>query len=201
MNTTDHGADIHAHRHLAVLDALDGKANVSQRSLAERLGMSAGLVNRLLRDLVAAGRLDVVDPGVRPFAYGLTPGGEEYLRLLRHEHYRHVLADLHSMQEHIARRLREVRAEGVERVVFYGAGSILEVVLPVAAGLGLEVLAAVDDDPSKHGSVRAGIPVRPPADLPELNPDCVLITTFRHAAAIRGRIGGWNGRRVTIREL
>jgi DNA-binding MarR family transcriptional regulator len=200
VKTVDH-ATLDGARHLAVLEALDGKANVSQRTLAERLGISAGLVNRLLRELVDDDRLEVMDPAVRPFAYRLTRPGEEYLRRLRHDRYQAVLADLHSMQGHIRGRLREIRAEGVERVVFYGAGEILEVVLPLAEGLGLEVLAVVDDEPGKQGTERAGLPVGCPTGLAGLNPDCVLITTFRHAAEIRERLGRDLGARLPIREL
>jgi DNA-binding MarR family transcriptional regulator len=200
VKTLDH-ATLDGPRHLAVLEALDGKANVSQRTLAERLGISAGLVNRLLRELVDDGRLEVMDPAVRPFAYRLTRTGEEYLRRLRHDRYQSVLADLHSMQDHIRERLREIRAEGVERLVFYGAGEVLEVVLTLAEGLGLEVLAVVDDDPSKQGTERAGLPVGCPSGIEGLAPDCVLITTFRHAAEIRERIGRKMPTAFAIREL
>jgi DNA-binding MarR family transcriptional regulator len=201
MKTADHAPAAGGPRHLAVLEALEGAGNVSQRALGEGLGMAAGLVNRLLHELVDGGRLEVVDPAVRPFAYRLTLAGEEYLRGLRHEHYLAVLADLHSMRGRIARRLREIRAEGVERMVFYGAGEILEVALPLAEGLGLEVLAVVDDDPGKQGTERAGVSVRCPTELDGMIPDCVLITTFRHAAEIRQRIGGELGARLAIREL
>jgi DNA-binding MarR family transcriptional regulator len=201
MKTADHAPAADGPRHLAVLEALEGAANVSQRTLGERLGMASGLVNRLLHELVGGGRLEVVDPAVRPFAYRLTLAGEEYLRGLRHDHYRSVLADLHSMQKRIARRLREIRAEGVVRMVFYGAGEILEVALPLAEGLGLEVLAVVDDDRAKQGTERAGLPVRCPTGINGMEPDCVLITTFRHAAEIRQRIDQEADGRLAIREL
>jgi hypothetical protein len=199
--TADHEPAADGPRHLAVLEALEGEANVAQRTLGDRLGMAAGLVNRLLHELVDGGRLEVVDSAVRPFAYRLTLAGEEYLRGLRHDHYRSVLADLHSMRGHIGRRLREIRAEGVERMVFYGAGEILEVALPLAEGLGLEALAVVDDDPAKQGTQRAGLAVRCPTELSGMNPDCVLITTFRHAAEIRQRISQEADGRLAIREL
>jgi DNA-binding MarR family transcriptional regulator len=199
--TADHTLAAEGPRHLAVLEALEGAGNVSQRTLGERLGMAAGLVNRLLQELVDGRLLEVVDPAVRPFAYRLTLAGQEYLRGLRHDHYQAVLADLHSMRGRIVLRLREIRAEGVERMAFYGAGEILDVALPLAEGVGLEVLAVVDDDPGKQGTERAGVSVRSPTELDGMTPDCVLITTFRHAAEIRQRIDRELGARLAIKEL
>jgi len=201
MKHANHALAPDGSRHLAILEALEGKANISQRALGERLGVAAGLVNRLLRELVDGGQLEVVDSGVRPFAYRFTCGGEEYLRRLRHDHYHSVLDQLHSMQRRIARRLRGIRAEGVTRMVFYGAGDILEVALPLAVKLGLEVLAVVDDDPAKQGTERMGLAVRCPSGLNGLTPDCVLITTFRHVAEIRQRIGREVDGRLAVREL
>jgi predicted transcriptional regulator len=50
-------------------------SNVSQRTLARRLGVAVGTVNRLLSNLVEAGYVQVFNRGVLPFAYKVTDDG------------------------------------------------------------------------------------------------------------------------------
>lgn len=174
--------------HLPLLEAVEGEKNVSQRTLGRRLDMATSRVNRLIHDLMEEGHLEVVDDGVRPFAYRLTDDGREYLRRLTWDRYRAVLRDFRRIQDRIARRLREIRDAGVRRVVFYGAGDIMDVTFPLAESLGLQVVGVVDDDPDKQGDERSGLPVAPPERLEELVPCAVVITTFRHADEIRSRL-------------
>lgn len=162
---------------------------MSQRALGDRLGVAASRVNRSIRELLEGGYLEVVDEGVRPYAYRLTAAGREYLRQLTQERYRTVLRDFREIQEQIARRLREIRDLGIRRVVFYGAGDIMDVTFPLAESLGFKVLGVVDDDLEKHGMRRHGWVVGPPERIPQLEPCAVLITTFRHADEIRSRLG------------
>lgn len=175
--------------HLMVLEALDGAGHVSQRSLGEALGMAASRVNRVIRTLVEAGRVRVVDESVRPFAYALTRSGQDYLRELSHEHYATVVGRFRQVQHRIRRQLGALREAGAERVVFYGAGDVMEVVRPLAEVLGLRVVGVVDDDPAKQGATRGSVTVSPPGSIAEVAPDAVVITTLRHAEEIRRRLG------------
>lgn len=171
-----------------MLEELDRRANISQRTLAERLGVAASLVNREIRGLLKDGHVQVVDRAVRPYAYRLTPSGRQYRRELSHRHYRSVVGSFREVQERIRGRLREIRSDGTRRLVFYGTGEVMDVTFPLAEGLGFDVVGLVDDDPAKHGTSRGDLQVRPPAAINELEPDAVLITTFRHAGEIQERI-------------
>lgn len=175
-------------RHLPVLDAVNGAGNVSQRRLAEELQMAVSQVNRLIRELLDAGYLELVDSGVRPFAYRLTEAGERYLRRLHLDHYRAVVIRFRELQSRIRERLSGFRDDGVQRMVLYGTGEVMEVALPLAEDLGFEVVGLVDDDPDKQGRHRAGRLVSVPGTIFELEPDGVLITTIKHAEEIRDRI-------------
>jgi len=188
-------------RHLLVLDEVDGRKHVSQRTLARRLGLPASLVNRLIGELVEEGHVRVEDRSVRPFAYRITPRGERYRRRLSHRHFRSVLGSYRQLQEWIRRRLAEIRRDGVERIVFYGAGEVMEVTLPLAEAMGLEVVGVVDDDPEKQGEEREGLVVGPPSCVRSLEADAVLITTLRHAGEIRERIGEGGEGDGTVRVL
>ena len=160
-------------------------SNVSQRALARRLGVAVGTVNRLLSDMVEAGYVQVFNRDVRPFAYRVTHDGQRYQRRLGLEQYSWVLGSLHRLEQRIRAKLLELRTRGVERVVFYGAGDVMEATNRVASGVGLQVVGVVDDDPTKQGQHKGGLVVSAPSAINELEPDAVLITTLRHAEEIQ----------------
>jgi len=164
---------------------LERGSNVSQRALARRLGVAVGTINRLLSDMVDAGYVQVFNRGVRPFAYKVTDDGQRYQRRLGLEHYSWVLGSLRQLEQRIRRKLVELKARGVERVVFYGAGEVMEASYRVAIGVGLQVVGVVDDDNTKHGARKSGLVVEPPSAINDLEPDAVLITTMRHAEELQ----------------
>jgi DNA-binding MarR family transcriptional regulator len=181
--------------HLHVLRALDGAGHVPQRRVAQAVGVATSRVNRIIHSLVRAEYVEVADEAVRPFAYRITPSGREYLQELSYDHYSAVVGRYREVQERIRTRLRDLRTRGVKRVIFYGAGEVMEVAYPLAAEVELEVVAVVDDDPAKHGR-RGGIEVVSPARLTDGAPDAVVITTLRHRDQIRGRLAGPSSTRV-----
>ncbi len=175
-------------RDLLLLKELAEAGHISQRSLAQRLGMGLGVVNRRIRAFLDAGFIRVVDSSVRPFAYQLTRRGEGYRTRLRHRRYEGVVGELRELQRHIEERLAKIGRMGIRRLVFYGSGEVMELTLPLAEAQGLEVVGLVDDDPAKHGISRGGLEVGRPDAVPSLEPDAVLITTFRHADEIKEKM-------------
>ena len=175
--------------------------NVSQRALARRLGVAVGTVNRLLSDMVDAGYVQVFNRDVRPFAYRVTDDGQRYQRRLGLEHYSWVLGSLRRLEQRIRAKLLELKSRGVERVVFYGAGDIMEATNRVASGVGLQVVGVVDDDSTKHGRPKGGLVVRAPSAINDLEPDAVLITTLRHAEEIQVKMDASLRSSVEVWEL
>jgi DNA-binding MarR family transcriptional regulator len=176
-------------------------SNVSQRALARRLGVAVGTVNRLLSDMVEAGYVQVFNRDVRPFAYRVTDDGQRYQRRLGLEHYSWVLGSLRRLEQRIRSKLRELKSRGVERVVFYGAGDVMEATYRVASGEGLQVVGVVDDDPTKQGARKGELVVEPPSAINELEPDAVLITTLRHVEEIQLKMDASLRSSVEVWEL
>lgn len=188
-------------RHLSVLEAVDGRGNVSQRDLADRLGLPLSQVNRTLQGLVHDAHLEVVDREVRPFAYRLTATGRGYLRQLSHRRWDETLRELAAIRRRIGRRLDELKEGGVRRLVCYGAGEVLDLTLPLARERGLEVTGVVDDDPTKQGSLRKGLTVHRPDSLERMEPEAILVTSFRHGESIRARLTSELGSDVQVVEV
>jgi len=189
-------------RQLLIVELQRG-SNVSQRALARRLGVAVATVNRVLTDLVEAGYVEVSDRGVRPFAYRVTGDGARYQRRLSLEQYSSVLSRLQRFEQRIRSTLCELKDRGVKRVVFYGAGQVMEATYRVASGVGLDVIGVVDDDPAKQGLGlwKSGLVVEPPRAINDLRPDAVLITTSRHAEEIQLTMDAPLRSSVEVREL
>ena len=158
-------------------------------------------MNRLLNDMVEAGYVQVFNRGVRPFAYRVTNDGERYRRRLSLEQYSSVLGRLRRLEERIRSTLGELNKRGVKRVVFYGAGEVMEATYRVAREVGLDVIGVVDDDTTKQGVRKGGLVVGPPRSINDLRPDAVLITTVRHAEEIHMKIDASLRSSVEVREL
>ena len=158
-------------------------------------------MNRFLNDMIEAGYVRVFNRTVRPFAYKVTDDGERYQRRLSLEHYTWVLGSLQRFEQRIRSTLRELKGRGVKRVVFYGAGDVMEATYRVASGVGLQVVGVVDDDVTKRGRQKGGLVVRPPSAINELEPDAVLITTLRHAEEIQLKMDASLPSSVEVWEL
>ena len=72
--------------------------------------------------------------------------------------------------------------------MFYGAGEVMEAAYGLAKAVGLQSVGVVDDDGTKHGATKGGLVVEPPAAINRLEPDAVVIMTFRHAREIQLKI-------------
>jgi DNA-binding MarR family transcriptional regulator len=188
-----------ATRHLQVLEALDGAGHVSQRSVAETVGLTLSRVNRIIKALLANGQIRVVDHSVRPFAYALTPEGREYVQRLSHHQYAAVFGRFREAQHRIRTRLQAVREDGVERVVLYGAGEVMDVVSALAKESGLRVVKVVDESEydQKH---RADMDTALPERIEAVQPDAVLVTMLGFSPRIRAQLEEW-ARGVRVVEL
>ena len=142
-------------------------------------------MNRFLNDMIEAGYVRVFNRTVRPYAYKVTDDGKRYQRRLSLEHYSRILSSLQRLEQRIRSTLGDLRRRGVNRVVFYGAGEVMEATYRVACEVGLQVVGVVDDDAGKQGLRKAGLVVQPPSAINALEPDAVLVTTVRHAGEIQ----------------
>jgi hypothetical protein len=94
-----------------------------------------------------------------------------------------------------------MKEEGIHRVVFYDAGDVMEVAYPLAQSVGLQVIGIVDDDPGRSGLQKGDLVVGSPDCIGRLEPDAVVITTFRHASEIQAKISAGAQWAIKMLEL
>jgi DNA-binding MarR family transcriptional regulator len=169
------------HEHnLAILTAIGEKQSLTQRLLAERLGVALGLTNLYLKRLVTKGYVKVTDFPAKPAArkrlrYLLTAKGLSEKTRLTYE-YMHRSLDLYRLtREALREALVHLPRSGVRRVALYGRGEAAELAYLTLREIGLEPVAVFAPEP---GGTFLGIPVRDVHALVPEDIDMMVVATF-----------------------
>jgi len=192
-------------RDLEILTAIEEGGPLTQRALAERLGVALGLANLYLKRLARKGSIKIVEFPRKPAArkrlrYLLTPRGVAEKTRLTYEHMSYALNLYRRARQRLRDALGPLSERGAKRIALFGTGEAAEVAYLTLRELGLEpvgVFAAPADERF------LGYPVRPPAELAEVDLDVVIVATFERpddAVAELVALGVPAARILTLRQ-
>jgi DNA-binding MarR family transcriptional regulator len=157
--------ELHEHR---ILTQLESGQPITQRRLAQELGIALGLTNLLVRRLVQKGWVRVSHVKASRIRYLITPAGiAAKARLTRayvRQSIRYYRETRDRMREELARLSGELPAgNGAAQIVFYGAGEAAEIAYVCLQETTLELVAVVD--PTSSRPLFFNMRVCGPADL------------------------------------
>ncbi len=192
-------------RDLEILTAIEEGLPLTQRALAERLGVALGLCNLYLKRLARKGCIKIVEFPKKPAArkrlrYLLTPRGMAEKTRLTYEHMAYSLSLYRRARQTLRESLGKLAAGGAKRVALYGTGEAAEVAYLTLKELGLEPRGVFA--PSADGQF-LGFAVRPPGELRAEEFDVVIVATFERPEeplAELGQLGLARDRIVTLRQ-
>src|SRR5262245_62392266 len=132
-----------AERDLELLTAIGEGRPLSQRALAQRLGVALGLTNLLLKRLARKGSIKIVEFPKKPAArkrlrYLLTPTGMAEKGRLTYEHMSYSLNLYRRARQTLRERLGQLPERGAKRIALLGTGEAAEVAYLTLRELGLE---------------------------------------------------------------
>jgi DNA-binding MarR family transcriptional regulator len=173
-------ADRHLERDLHILAAVEEGTPLTQRALAERLGVALGLANLCLKRLARKGYIKVVRFNERPAArkrlrYLLTPKGLAEKSRLSYEHMVYSLTLYRRTRQTLRESLGSLHERGLKRVALYGTGEAAELAYLTLKECGLEpvgIYAAAPD------GAFLGYPVLPVTALDTDEIDGLVVATF-----------------------
>jgi DNA-binding MarR family transcriptional regulator len=142
---------------LAVLNAVHENSALTQRSVAQQLGMALGLVNAYLKRCVTKGYVKISQVPRRRYAYYLTPTGFAEKRRLTAEYLRQSFKFIQAARRDCERELEICRANGWSRLILAGQGDFADVALLCGRDRGVELVAIVD--PAGERRLYHGVPV------------------------------------------
>jgi DNA-binding MarR family transcriptional regulator len=177
-------------RDLEILTAIGEGHPLTQRDLAERLGVALGLTNLYLKRLARKGYIKITDFPRKPAArkrlrYLLTPQGISEKTRLTYEHVAYSLSLYRRARQTLRESLSLLPDGGMKRIALYGTGEAAELAYLTLKEVGLEPVGVFSRD---GGDPFLGFPVRGLAEIPGEEIDGVVVATFdppeRHVAML-----------------
>jgi len=172
--------DRHDARELEILTAIGEGRPLSQRALAERVGIALGLVNLYLRRLSRKGYVKITEFPTKPAArkrlrYLLTAKGLTEKSRLTYEHMLYSLHLFRRTRETLRGSLALMAGHGMKRVALYGPGEAAELAYLTLKEFGLEPIGVFA---ATAGGEFLGFPVQAAAALRSEDLDAVIVATF-----------------------
>ena len=165
---------------LAVMDALVGEQQVTQRELSRRTGLNLKKVNYCLHKLLEEGYIKfqraMYNPDKRTYLYILTPSGLKAKSRLTYRFLQFTLEFYNQVEFKLQRCLKQMEKAGVQRMVLCGASDVARVVMGQVSENGIEVVGMLDK--AYEEADFDGVPVLLEEDLKELEWDGLLITAL-----------------------
>lgn len=114
-------------RDLVLLEQIADDPDVSQASLATRLGVAVGTVNFLLKRLIAKGYVKVKRAERRKLRYIITPEGLAFRARLTVDYINQTMLLYRNTRQRVIDLLGKVKAGGFDRVQIVGDGDIADI--------------------------------------------------------------------------
>ena len=161
---------------LDLLDAVAENESVSQRGLADRLGVALGLTNAVLKRCVKKGLLKIREVPARRYAYYLTPKGFAEKSKLTAEYLSYSLHFYRQARQEYTELFHYCATRDWDRVVLVGATELAEIASLATNGSGIEIVGVLD--PARNEATFCDLAVfRSMEDIdPARRPKAVILT-------------------------
>lgn len=168
-----------------LLDVIETRDQVTQRGLADELGIALGLTNVYLKRCINNGLVKVRKAPARRYAYSLTAKGFSEKARLTATYLARSLSFFRMAREDCAEVLMALKQRGISRVALIGAGDLCEIATLAALDGGIEVVAVYDADTSLQRLAGVRV-VRDPAGIADA--EAVIITDVKDPQAAYDRM-------------
>lgn len=166
-----------AQRHLTILNEIAEGQHVTQRAIADRMGVALGLVNLYLKRLIRKGYIKVSTIPSNRIKYLLTPKGVAEKARLTYEYMDYSLFLYREARKTIREGLESlVDQEGIRRVAIYGTSEAAELAFLTLRDLGVEVPVIISGEGYKGTFL--GLPVLSLSEIPDEELDLIIIASF-----------------------
>ncbi len=172
MNTKNHADDI-AYK---LLDELDKDAVISQRALADRLGIALGLVNAYIKRLCNKGYIKIKWLPKKRIKYIITPQGFAEKSRLAYKYMHYSILYFKDIRSKIEDTYAGMLKAGVKTILLWGDGELAELCYVSTRGYPLEVVGAVGTTGSENGFF--GRAIYTADQLTDVDFDAILIATL-----------------------
>jgi predicted transcriptional regulator len=190
-----------AMRELFLLLSVQESQHLSQHQLARKIGVSSAMANNYMKDLIEHGLVMASGRTNRSMKYEVTAKGRDRLSALM-SGYSKEIARLYSIAKlEVEKRLSQLYAQGLKKVVLFGAAETGELVYSAAKGTPMKIVGLVDNDVTKHRQLFGEISVSAPDTIESFSPDAVLIASSGNAEEILKQLDPLSQKGVAVVTL
>ena len=168
-------------REFEILTAIGEGRPLTQRALAQRLGVALGLTNLYLKRVVGKGYVKISRIDRRRLGYLLTTRGIAQRTRLTYEHMTYWASLYRRARATLREGLTPFLARGMQRIALYGTGEPAELAYITLRELGVEPVGVYD---RTGGGMFLGHPVRDWRELPKEALDGIIVATFERPDAV-----------------
>jgi len=129
---------------LELLDAIEKKSDVSQRHLAQHLGVALGLANSYLKRCARKGLIKIIDAPANRYLYYLTPKGFTEKARLTSRYLKHSFSFYREAGEACERVFDQALQRGWNRILLCGMSDLAEIALLRASECQVEIVGIYD---------------------------------------------------------
>lgn len=178
-------------KELEILQHIKYNPHCTQKELSSLVNATVSMINKYIEILEKDGYLLREYISRKVVYYNITDKGKQRLNFLAIS-YTKELIDLYSLaKENAERLLRLLYKTGIKRVLLYGAGEVAETVINVLRDMDesrLEIVAIIDDDENKKGTLIMGYPVIGPEMINNYVVEGILITTYVYEEIVMNKL-------------
>lgn len=168
-------------REYLLLESISKADSPSQRQLSRAAGISPSVTNKYLGEFEDKGLLTRSSLNERDYSYQLTGEGKRKKRELMVKYIRETFQMFSEGKRELGEKLDSYQEQfDYEKIIFYSAGEVTELLIHSLNGKDLTLQAIVDDDQEKQGGELFGYPVIAKDQIRDYNPDAVIVTTFQY---------------------
>ena len=153
MSETDKNKDEleeSTYRELRLLEEVEIKPEVSQRHLANQLGVALGVANLLVKNLAKKGYIRATRAGWKRWVYNLTPAGIGRKAQLTARYVERVLDHYSRVRMLLQKDFQDVSFSAESRMAIYGTGELAELMYMILKEMGVTQIDFVDKDGDKE---------------------------------------------------
>lgn len=164
-----------------LLDELSRESIVSQRALADRLGIALGLVNAYIKRLYKKGHIKIKTLPRNRIKYIITPQGFSEKTRLTYKFMQFSILYFKDIRQKIERNYAVMAKSGIKRVLLWGDGELAELCYISTRGFPLEIVGVVGSKRVDKGFFNKNIYTL--QDISDIEFDALLVATIEEKAA------------------
>lgn len=171
-----------------ILDMIEKNSNITQREISRTIGIAVSMVNDHLDQYEKSKLINRKKHSTKTVEYFVTRKGSERRKLLNIWYLKSSHKIYLSAKDNISNFLNQIIVKGFKRILLYGAGEVAEIMLQVMNDdntLPLEVVAIIDDNPSKKGKIIVNLPIIQKEEINQYDHDGILISSYKHHESIK----------------